>query len=65
MEVQIFLFLLTLYLVGSVFAATIAFNTTSEQKDVSIQETFYVVVIAYLLSWSLIIKSIIRNLKNA
>lgn len=65
MDLQIFLFLFTLYLVGSVMAATIAFNTASEEKDVSLQETFYVVVIAYLLSWSLIIKSIIRNLKNA
>lgn len=65
MEVQIFLFLLTLYLVGSIMAATIAFNIASKEKDISIQETFYVVVIAYLLSWSLIIKSIIHNLKNA
>ena len=65
MEVQIFLFLLTFYLVGSVIAATITFNTVSEQKDVSIQEIFCVVIIAYLLSWSLIIKAIIHNLKNA
>ena len=65
MDLQIFLFLLTLYLVGSIFAATIAFNTVSEEKDASLQETFYVVVIAYLLSWSLILKSIIHNLKNA
>lgn len=65
MDLQIFLFLLTLYLVGSIFAATIAFNTASEEKDASLQETFYVVVIAYLLSWSLILKSIIHNLKNA
>lgn len=65
MDVQIFLFLLTLYLVGSVMAATIAFDTASKEKDVSLQETFYVVIIAYLLSWSFILKSIIRNLKNA
>lgn len=65
MDLQIFLSLLTLYLVGSVMAATIAFNTASGEKDVSLQETFYIVVIAYLLSWSLIIKSIIHNLKNA
>ena len=65
MEVQIFLFLLTFYLVGSVIAATIAFNTVSEQKDISLQETFYAVVIAYLLSWSFIIKVIIHDLKNA
>lgn len=65
MDLQIFLSLLTLYLVGSIMAAIIAFNTASEEKDVSLQETFYVVVIAYLLSWSLIIKSIIHNLKNA
>lgn len=65
MEVQLFLLLLTFYLVGSVLAATIAFNTASEQKDVSIQEIFYVVIIAYLLSWSFIIKAIIHDLKNA
>ena len=65
MDLQIFLSLLTLYLVGSVMAATIAFNTASEEKDVSIQEIFCVVIIAYLLSWSLIIKAIIHNLKNA
>ena len=60
-----FLLLLTFYLVGSIIAATIAFNTVSEQKDVSIQEIFCAVVIAYLLSWSFIIKAIIRDLKNA
>ena len=36
MDLQIFLSLLTLYLVGSVMAATIAFNTASGEKDVSL-----------------------------
>lgn len=60
-----FLLLLTFYLVGSIISATVAFNTATEEDNASLQETFYIVVIAYLLSWSLIFKSVIRNLRNA
>lgn len=60
-----FLLLLTLYLVGSIMAATMAFNAVAEDRDVSLQETFHIVIIAYLLSWSLIFKTVIHNLRNA
>ena len=60
-----FLLLLTFYLVGSIISATMVFNAATEEDNASLQKTFYIVVIAYLLSWSLIFKSIIRNLRNA
>jgi len=60
-----FLLLLTLYLVGSIMSATMAFNAATEESDVSLQETLHIVIIAYLLSWSLIFKTVIHNLRNA